>query len=78
MASLASKIGAADQGIEPVPQSRRVLGVWDQFVLWADLGINGLAPWLGASLPSFLVSFVLLVVVGRLTERETSPVAARS
>jgi len=27
------------------------------------LGIDGLAPWLGASLPSFGVSFVLLVAL---------------
>ena len=40
MASLASKIGEAEQGIEPVPQARRVLGTWDMFVLWADLGIS--------------------------------------
>jgi purine-cytosine permease-like protein len=41
------------------------------------LGVNGLAPWLGASLPSFVVSFVLLVALGRLMERKPAPAAAR-
>jgi nucleobase:cation symporter-1, NCS1 family len=33
------------------------------------LGVSGLAPWLGASLPSFLAAFVLYTVIGRLSRR---------
>jgi NCS1 family nucleobase:cation symporter-1 len=35
------------------------------------LGVAGLAPWLGASLPSFLAAFVLYTVIGRLSRRGT-------
>jgi purine-cytosine permease-like protein len=42
------------------------------------LNVNGLAPWLGASLPSFVVSFVLLVVVGRAFERKPAAAAVRT
>ena len=41
-------------------------------------GLNGLAPWLGASLPSFVIAFVLTVAIGRVTERGPAPEAARS
>jgi putative hydroxymethylpyrimidine transporter CytX len=40
-------------------------------------GLNGLAPWLGASLPSFGVAFVLHVALGRLVERRPAPATAR-
>ena len=36
------------------------------------LGVAGLAPWLGASLPSFVVAFVLHVTLGRLARRSAS------
>jgi NCS1 family nucleobase:cation symporter-1 len=39
--------------------------------------LTGLAPWLGASLPSFVVSFALLVALGRLVERRPAAAAAR-
>src|SRR5262249_22372760 len=42
------------------------------------LNINGLAPWLGASLPSFVVSFVLLVALGRVLERRPAAAAVRT
>ena len=40
------------------------------------LSINGLAPTLGASLPSFIVAFVLHLAVGRLAVREPAPMPA--
>lgn len=40
------------------------------------LGITGLAPWLGASLPSFVVAFVLHVAIGRVVARQPVPTAA--
>jgi hypothetical protein len=43
------------------------------------LGIVGLVPWLGASLPSFVVAFALHVVLSRLGERRaTTAVTAGS
>ncbi|MDQ6669385.1 MAG: cytosine permease, partial [Chloroflexota bacterium] len=42
------------------------------------LGINGVAPWLGASLPSFVVAFVLHVALGRLVERNPTTATART
>lgn len=36
------------------------------------LGISGLAPWLGATLPSFVASFVLYLVIGRLAVRRVA------
>ena len=35
-----SDLGAATVGIEPVPARFRVLGFFDYFVLWADLGVG--------------------------------------
>ena len=37
------------------------------------LNVSGLAPWLGASLPSFGVAFVLHVAIGRMVEPSTAP-----
>ena len=34
-----------------------------------QLGLNGLAPWLGATLPSFFFGFVLYIIVGRAASR---------
>lgn len=42
------------------------------------LGITGLAPWLGASLPSFVVAFVLHTVLGRFAVRQPVPAAVHS
>ncbi|HZU08136.1 MAG TPA: putative hydroxymethylpyrimidine transporter CytX [Chloroflexota bacterium] len=42
------------------------------------LGVAGLAPWLGASLPSFGVAFVLQLVLGRFAARQPAPAAAGS
>ena len=42
------------------------------------LGVDGLAPWLGASLPSFGVAFVLHVALSRLIERRPSSAIART
>ena len=42
------------------------------------LGIAGMAPWLGASLPSFVVAFVLHVALSRLIERKPATVTART
>lgn len=79
----------ADQLLRPRPGTPRInwpfLGVWLFGVVVylaiagvPAVGFSGLAPWLGASLPSFVISFVLSVVLGRLFERRPSPVAARS
>ena len=43
-----------------------------------SLGLNGMAPWLGASLPSFVVAFVLHVALGRLLERKPATATART
>jgi putative hydroxymethylpyrimidine transporter CytX len=42
------------------------------------LGLAGLAPWLGASLPSFIVAFVLYLALGRLAVRPLAPQTTRS
>jgi NCS1 family nucleobase:cation symporter-1 len=42
------------------------------------LGVTGMAPWLGASLPSFVVAFALHVALGRLVERKPATVTART
>ena len=42
------------------------------------LNVAGMAPWLGASLPSFVVAFVLHVALGRLVERKPSAAPART
>jgi hypothetical protein len=39
--------------------------------------MSGAAPWLGASLPSFLVAFILHVVVGRALQRRPAAAAVR-
>lgn len=42
------------------------------------LNVAGMAPWLGASLPSFIVAFVLHMALGRLVERKPSAAPART
>jgi purine-cytosine permease-like protein len=41
------------------------------------LGITGLAPWLGASLPSFLIAFALHIALNRGSVRRPAAVPAR-
>lgn len=41
---------AHEIGIKPVPPEHRVLGFWDNFVLWADLGISFLVMVVGTLL----------------------------
>src|SRR2546423_4986677 len=55
-------------GIEPVPRSRQVLGTWDTFVLWADLGISFLVMVVGMFLvPGLgLGEALLAILVGAL------------
>jgi nucleobase:cation symporter-1, NCS1 family len=53
-------------GIAPVARSRQVLGLWDSFVLWADLGISFLVMVVGTFLvPGLgLAEALLAIVVG--------------
>src|SRR3989475_12047373 len=55
-------------GIEPVPERLRVLGVFDTFLLWTNLGISILvlvsAAYLGLSLKQALLATVLGGVIG--------------
>src|SRR5436190_14545400 len=55
-------------GIEPVPRSRQVLGTWDTFVLWADLGVSFLVMVVGMFLvPGLgLGQAFLAILVGAL------------
>jgi NCS1 family nucleobase:cation symporter-1 len=57
-----------DVGIEPVHRSKQVLGTWDTFVLWADLGISFLVMVVGMFLvPGLgLGEALLAIVVGAL------------
>jgi len=51
-------------GIEPVPRERRVLGTWDMFVLWADLGISFLVMVVGMFLvPGLGLGQALLAIL---------------
>src|SRR4051794_16724559 len=64
MTNLASKLGKSDQGIEPVPRSERVLGTWDSFVLWADLGVSFLVMVVGMFLvPGLGLGQALLAIL---------------
>lgn len=57
-----------EYGIAPVPKRARVLGLWDGFVLWADLGISFLVMVVGMFLvPGLgLAQALLAIVVGAL------------
>jgi NCS1 family nucleobase:cation symporter-1 len=67
-----SDLGAATVGIEQVPARFRVLGFFDYFVLWADLGVgllvlaagSYLVPGLG--LPEAILVIVLGTLVGNV------------
>ncbi|MER3420856.1 MAG: putative hydroxymethylpyrimidine transporter CytX [Chloroflexota bacterium] len=51
-------------GIRPVPVHRRVLGLWDTFVLWADLGISFLVMVVGTFLlPGLGLKQALLAIL---------------
>src|SRR5256712_5639623 len=55
-------------GIEPVPERLRVLGVFDTFLLWTNLGISILvlvsAAYLGLSLKQALLATLVGGVIG--------------
>jgi NCS1 family nucleobase:cation symporter-1 len=65
-------LGAATVGVERVPEAFRVLGFFDHFVLWADLGVgllvlqagSYLVPGLG--LPEAIVAIVAGTLLGNL------------
>jgi NCS1 family nucleobase:cation symporter-1 len=63
-----SDLAAATIGIEPVPAAQRVLGFFDYFVLWADLGVGLLVLLAGSALvPGLgLWQALLAIVVGTL------------
>lgn len=52
-----------EQGIAPVPPERRVLGTWDSFILWADLGISFLVMVVGMFLVPGLGFFQALLAI---------------
>ena len=70
MAVLAGQIEA--QGIQPIPRERRVLGLWDGFVLWADLGVSFLVMVVGMflvpalGLTEALLAILIGAVIGNL------------
>ncbi|MFN8532549.1 MAG: cytosine permease [Dehalococcoidia bacterium] len=53
-----------DSSVAPVPQSKRALGLWDTFVLWADLGISFLVMVVGMFLvPGLGLAEALLAIL---------------
>ncbi len=68
MATMVNEARGDDVGIEPVHRSRQVLGTWDTFVLWADLGISFLVMVVGMFLvPGLgLGEALLAILVGAL------------
>jgi NCS1 family nucleobase:cation symporter-1 len=55
---------AREVGIQPVPPGHRVMGLWDNFVLWADLGISFLVMVVGMFLvPGLGLGQALLAIV---------------
>jgi nucleobase:cation symporter-1, NCS1 family len=63
---------AREFGIKPIPRQHRVLGAWDNFVLWADLGISFLVMVVGMflvpglGLAEALVAILVGAVIGNL------------
>jgi nucleobase:cation symporter-1, NCS1 family len=59
-------------GIEPVPERLRVLGLFDQFLLWSNLGVSLLVIVIGSflvpalSLPDAVVAILLGSLIGNL------------
>src|SRR5437868_3901213 len=72
MATMVSDARGDDVGIEPVHPSRQVLGTWDTFVLWADLGISFLVMVVGMflvpglGLGQALLAILVGAVIGNL------------
>jgi nucleobase:cation symporter-1, NCS1 family len=72
MATAARAAKGADVGIAPIPRDRRVLGIWDMFVLWADLGISFLVMVVGMflvpglGLGEALLAILVGAVIGNL------------
>ncbi len=75
MASLSELSGV---GITPVPPGRRALGTWDNFVLWADLGISFLVMLVGMFLVPGLGfgQALLAILVGALIGNTLLGIAA--
>jgi NCS1 family nucleobase:cation symporter-1 len=59
---------AGDVGVQPVPLSRRALGLWDSFVLWSNLGVSFLVMVVGTFLvPGLgLAQALVAILVGAL------------
>jgi NCS1 family nucleobase:cation symporter-1 len=63
---------ARDLGIRPIPQEHRALGFWDNFVLWADLGVSFLVMVVGMflvpglGLAQALLAILIGAVIGNL------------
>ena len=79
MATLLEKVRADELGIEPVPPERRVMGTWDNFVLWADLGVSFLVMVVGTFLvPALgLGQALAAIVIGALVGNLLLGIAAR-
>src|SRR4051812_2648620 len=62
MATLLERTG--DFGIRPIPPEYRALGLWDSFVLWADLGVSFLVMVVGMFLvPGLGLGQALLAIL---------------
>ena len=61
---------AREFGIKPVPPEHRVLGLWDTFVLWADLAVSFLVMVVGMLLVTLygfgLGKALLAILLGAL------------
>ncbi len=59
---------AREFGIQPIPSRYRVLGIWDNFVLWFDLGVSFLVILVGALIaPGLgLAQTVLAILIGAI------------
>jgi NCS1 family nucleobase:cation symporter-1 len=70
MATLAQR--AEQFGIRPIPREQRALGLWDGFVLWADLGVSFLVMVVGMflvpglGLGEALLAILIGAVIGNL------------
>ncbi len=75
---MASAVELADVGIQPIPPARRALGAWDNFVLWADLGISFLVMVVGMFLVPGLGfgQALLAILVGALIGNTLLGIAA--
>lgn len=79
MATLLERLQADEVGIEPVPPEKRVMGTWDNVVLWADLGVSFLVMVVGTFLvPALgLGEALAAIVIGALVGNLLLGVAAR-